>query len=116
MRTEPCYPIVRGTTPAIIFKFKHITVSDITSCLLDVHQKTTINSDEYKVIAQRDLSQAAETGDNYIKWFLTQEETLSLDEDIPLKIQIKYKLNSGKVAASPVYTPLPYEILNEEVI
>lgn len=65
--------ITRGTTPTIRYVFKTIEVSRIRTALLTIKQDGVIK-------LERDLTTAS-VGENDLSWTLTQEETLSLDDE-----------------------------------
>lgn len=87
--------IIRGTTPTIGFSFKAIDGTEIAVAYLTVKQNRV-------VMIERDITTATATESN-ITWDLTQAETLSLKPKDKVKIQCRYKLNSGKVYRSRTF-------------
>ena len=100
--------IVRGTTPSIRYTFTEINTADIAVAYLTIEQQK-------KLICEKNL-EAAEVGDGYIEWTLTQAETLSINEKQNIQIQIRYRLDDGHAYASTIYDGKPYDILKEGVI
>lgn len=99
--------LARSTTPTIRYTFRRINVTDIVKCVLTIVQKNLTIS--------HDLSEAT-VGENDLSWTLTQEETLSLDESLPIEIQIKYKTADGLVNVSRVSNVKSYKTLNEDIL
>ena len=99
--------ITRGTTPTVRFTFSAVSVSEFDVAYLTIKQQG-------EKLIEKDLS-AAETGEKYIEWTLTQEETLSMDEKSNLRIQCRYRIGS-QAYASEIFDVNPYDILKEEVI
>ena len=96
--------IVRGTTPPIRFTFKEVKPSEMTEAYLTIRQRS-------KEI-ERGMDDATILEDA-IEWVLTQEETLSLEENRPVKIQCRYKFSDGSAGASRIYEEPVYDVLKE---
>lgn len=100
--------ITRGTTPSIRFTFSLVNVSLISVAYLTIEQGS--------LVIEKDLSSATiDQTNKFIEWPLTQEETLSIADDM-LKIQCRYKLQDGKAYASRIYNVNPSDILKDGVI
>ena len=85
--------IIRGTTPAIVYTFEKISVTDITSAYMTIQ----INGE---TVLEKDLSDATvSTEAKTLTWQLTQEETLSLDAQY-IKHQCNWITQSGLRGAS----------------
>ncbi len=80
--------IIRGTTPTFKYTFKTVDVSKITTAFLSIKSKTDL---------EKDLSDAV-VGADYLAWTLTQEETLSLGDQI--SVMVNWKLQDGTRGAS----------------
>ena len=61
--------IIRGTTPTIKYTFNTVDVSDIRAAYLNI-KKGSVD------VLEKDISTAL-SGDNYLSWTFTQEETLA---------------------------------------
>lgn len=96
--------IIRGTTPPIRFAFSEVSPLDMTQAILTIRQRS--------VLIEKNLREAVVTEDALL-WQLTQEETLSLEENRPAKVQCRYKFNSGTVGASRIYEEPVYGILKD---
>lgn len=83
--------IIRATTPTIRYTFNAINVSDITTAYMTIKMGET-------TLIEKDLSQAT-TSDKTMAWTLTQEETLSMTDDM-VTVRINWKLNDGTRGAS----------------
>ena len=96
--------IIRGTTPPIRFSFTEVDPQAMTQAILTIRQRG--------VMIEKDLSEATVTEDS-ILWELTQEETLSLEENRPAMVQCRYKFASGAAGASRIYEEQVYGILKD---
>ena len=78
--------IIEGTTPTIIYKFKHIEVSDLVVAILTIKKGDS-------VILMKELPDATvDTEKNRIGWKLTQQESLSIGEG-SRKLMLNWKLD-----------------------
>lgn len=101
--------ITRGTTPSIRFSFNQINVSLISVIYLTIEQGS--------LVIEKDISTATvDPTHKFVEWAFTQEETLQFDEKMPVKVQIRYRLQDGKAYASKIFTVSPYDILKDGVI
>lgn len=82
--------IVKGTTPKLIYRFKHVDVSNIRIAILTIKQD---GADDI----EKDLASAIIDEDS-IAWILTQEETLAFNNSI--KIMLNWVLEDGTRGAS----------------
>lgn len=79
--------IIRGTTPTITFTFSDVDVSTIITAVMTIKQNgSTVIS---KVLND------AEVGDDYISWWLSQEDTLSLASKTKAAITCDWLLDGG---------------------
>lgn len=88
--------IIRGTTPTVQFVFSDVEAAQIEVAFLFIKQKNT-------PVIERDISTAS-SGDNYISWTLTQEETLALTESVTAKVVCDWRTFSGLRGRSEVFT------------
>lgn len=85
--------IIRGTTPTIRYTFRVVDPSRIRVAYLTIKQCDN-------VVIERDISTMV-TGENYVEWQLTQEETLRLlVGKMPTDLQMRYKTLDGKAYAT----------------
>lgn len=98
--------IVRGTTPTIRFHFTDILASTISVAFMTIKQGD--------LIIEHSLEDA-EVGDNYLGWWLTQEETLKIDADKNAEVQLRFKIGINAYA-SKVFIEKGYKILKGGVI
>ena len=96
--------IIRGTTPVIRFAFNEVNPLEMTGAYLTIRQRN--------ILIERELSDANVMA-NALEGELTQEETLSLEENVPAKVQCRYKFATGAVGASQIYEEPVYGILKE---
>ena len=96
--------IIRGTTPPIRFSFTEVSPLEMTQAYLTIRQRN--------ILIEKDLSEAVVTEDALL-WTLTQEETLSLEENRPAQVQCRYKFSSGAAGASRTYEEPVYGILKD---
>ena len=98
--------IIRGTTPTIRYTFSSVQVSSIVAAYLTLKQGST--KIEY------DLSTATvNTQCKYLSWELTQNDTLKLNPNTNVEIQIRYRLNDDTAGASAVTVVEAYKILKD---
>ena len=100
--------IVRGTTPTIKVVFDQINVSTITAAYLTIKQNG-------RNIIEKDITDA-ETGQKYLQWTLTQQETISLDIKFVVEMQCRYKTTDGNAYATEVLTTNATDVLKDGVI
>lgn len=87
--------IVRGTTPKLIYKFKHVDPANIRTAILSI---TPGNGDEY----DKDLT-TAQIDEDSIAWTLTQSETLAFTDKMPgnwVRTMLNWVLEDGTRGAS----------------
>ena len=103
--------IVRGTTPTIVITYRTIDVSEIKEAYLTIEQPAS------NVVINKTLSAGdASVEENALRWSLSQEDTLQIQDKYPLKIQCRYLLNDDTAGSSPIYEMSPYSILKDGVI
>ena len=95
--------MTQGTTPTITFDFG----DDIDISLID-YAEVTINQNQKNLIIKR---LAKDTEEKVFRVFLNEKETL-LFKPGTCRIQVKFKLNDGGIAASSIETLNVNEILN----
>ena len=99
--------IRRATTPKQTFTLDLQDVADLTQILITYSQRGTIMFEREK---------DAMTIEDKTVWFrLTQEETLSLRENVPVEIQVRVFTPDGNALASEVFEVSVERVLNEEV-
>jgi hypothetical protein len=95
--------IIQGTTPTVSFTFTDIDVNELTVCYLTMTQDN--------LVIEKTLEEA-EIGENVLTWRLTQAETLSIDADKQLRLQLRYRI--GTMAyASKIFSETAYKVLKE---
>lgn len=87
--------IIRGTTPTVQFVFKDVEAAQIEVAFLIIKQKNM-------PVIERDIS-TSNTGENYISWTLTQEETLGLVEGIIAKVVCDWRTFQGLRGRSELF-------------
>lgn len=85
--------MIRGTTQTLRWNMKQIPSSMVTDAYM------TIRNRNGRVI-EKDMT-SAQTQDHYVIWKLTQAETLQMMG--LCEIQLRFKLTTGDVKASPIY-------------
>lgn len=83
--------IIRGTTPTLRYTFRVVDPASIVTAYLTLSQGC-------KAIEKN--SGTMVSGENYIEWQLSQQETLALDPRKPCEIQLRYRTSDGKAYAS----------------
>ncbi|MBQ6483058.1 MAG: hypothetical protein IJI45_18285 [Anaerolineaceae bacterium] len=99
--------IVRGTTPTITYTFRTVKVEDIAVANLTIIQGDLTIA---KTIAD------ARVAESTLSWELTQEETLSIDDETELTVQLRYRTTDGHAYATRKTKVDPYGILEDGVI
>ena len=99
--------IRRATTPKQTFILELTGVPDLTQILITYAQKGTIVFEREK--------DAMTIEDNKVWFRLTQEETLSLRQNIPVEIQVRVFTPDGNALASDIFEVSVERVLNEEV-
>lgn len=99
--------IRRATTPKQTFILELSNVPDLTEILITYAQKGTIVFERTK--------DAMTIEDNKVWFRLTQEETLSLRQNVPVEIQVRVFTPDGNALASDIFEVSVERILNEEV-
>lgn len=109
----------RGTTPTHIFETIGISLVDATEIFVTYQQPDQVpigcKCDDYHVVVEKTIEDITVEEDK-ITLELTQEETLSFLEDVPVKVQIRAKFPDGKAVACQVMNVGAEEILKEGVI
>lgn len=105
----------RGTTPTHIFETIGISLVDATEIYVTYQQPSGCKCDDYHVIVEKTIEDIT-VEEEQISLELTQEETLSFLEDVPVKVQIRAKFPDGKAVACQVMNVGAEEILKEGVI
>ena len=100
--------IGRGTTPTIRFDLSVINPSEIVVAFL------TISQFDQKLV-EKDFTDAA-TGQKYIEWNLSQEDTLKLGQTGEVEVQARYRTSDGQAYESKVFKVSVQKILHEGVI
>ncbi len=95
--------IIQGTTPTVSFTFNDINVNDLTVCYLTMTQGD--------LVIEKTLEDA-EIGENVLTWRLSQTETLSIDADKTLRLQLRYRIGS-MAYASKIFSETAYKVLKE---
>lgn len=99
--------MIRGTTPTIVFKLPFDAV-------MLAEAWVTISQNEVAVIDKelKDL----EVAGNALILKLTQDETLMLDHDVLVEMQVRARTVDGNALASRIMREVPERILKEGVI
>lgn len=100
--------IRRATTPKQVFTFHIDDMSILDRILITYVQKG-------KIVLEREKDSLT-IEDNTVWFRLTQEETLSLRQKIPVEIQVRALTNDGNALASNVFEVSVERVLNEEVL
>lgn len=96
----------RGTTPSIELTLD----ASLTGC----EYRVTLANGKKKITKTEDDCQLSEDG-TVITLVLTQEETLALDTDYPVRVQVRFKVGNKAFATNIVRTCVE-DILLEGVI
>lgn len=99
--------IRRATTPKQIFTLDLENVSDLSEILITYAQRGVI------VVERRKAMMTIE--ENKVWFRLTQEETLSFRENIPVEIQVRVFTPDGTALASDIFEVSVGRVLDEEV-
>ena len=99
--------IRRATTPKQIFTLDLENVSDLSEILVTYAQRG-------KIIVQRTKSEMT-IEENKVSFRLTQEETLSFRENIPVEIQVRVFTSDNNALASDIFEVSVGRVLDEEV-
>lgn len=83
--------IIIGTTPTIIYKFSIVSPSDFRTAILTIKNQS-------EIIIEKTLADAF-TGEDFLSWTLTQEETLLIGTR-SCKMMLNWVTRSGKRGAS----------------
>lgn len=104
----------RGTTPTIQLTADNMSFKDCSLIIVTMKSKD-------KTIVERRFSgdigihEDEETGEEFLQFTLTQQETLKFPVGI-VQVQIKAKTSAGTVVATNIIEVESQRILNEEVI
>lgn len=99
--------MIRGTTHLLSFSLP-FDVDLLSEARITILQDGLIKID-------KKMSECSQEGKK-LSVKLTQEETLALQEDQLVEIQLKVKTTDGNVMASQIIRKHPERILNEDVI
>ncbi len=99
--------IRRATTPKQTFILELSNVPDMNEILITYSQKGTIMFERRK--------DAMTIEDNKVWFRLTQEETLSLRQNVPVEVQVRVFTPDGNALASAVFEVSVERVLNDEV-
>lgn len=99
--------MIRGTTPRLVFEFKH-TVDFIKDLRITFEQ-----NGEKKVEKKKD---DVSFEDNKVIVKLLQEDTLAFSKAEVVEVQLKVLTVTGDVLATDVYKLMVQDILNEEIL
>ena len=98
--------IIIGTTPTIIYTFKTVNVSDLVVAILTIKSgKATLTK----------TLEDADVGEGRLSWTLTQEETLSICDDVAA-MMLNWKTAGGTRGASAKTTVVMSDNYVREVI
>lgn len=97
--------VIRGTTPSITFTITQVRIADIAVAYMTMKQSG-------QLLLEKDLSEAT-TGDKMLTWDLSQSETLGIDPQATVSVQLRYRTNAGKAYASKIYNVPGYQILKD---
>ena len=102
--------IYRGTTPTIILRItnKDFDMSSIDVCHITIQND---NGKNKKIFEHPTIDVEAKT----ISQELTQQQTLDYDYG-NINVQVKIKLNNGRVITHPIITATMQRILEEAII
>ena len=102
--------IYRGTTPTIILKItnKDFDMSTISICHITIQNETGRNKKIYE-------NPSIDTENKTISIELSQEDTLNYEIG-NINLQVKIKLDSGRVIASRIITTSMNKILEEQIL
>ena len=103
--------ITRGTTPTIVFKYKHNDEYVNLSSFDEVYFTIKGNCNQLDIPKDR-----MQFDDELVSATLTQEETLALNHKINASIQIRLKLANGGAFASQKKTVDVKDVIKEGVI
>ena len=99
--------IIRATTPTFKYKFKSVTVANITKAYLTIKQ-------EGETIIEKTLEDAT-VGTDFLSWTFTQAETLQMSTS-KIRVMLNWKLADGTRGASKKTTLAIDCNFKEEVI
>lgn len=104
----------RGTTPTIQLTADNMSFKDCSLIIV------TMKSKDKTIVERRfpggiGIHKDEETGEEFLQFTLTQQETLKFPVGI-VQVQIKAKTSAGTVVATNIIEVESQRILNEEVI
>lgn len=104
----------RGTTPTIQLTADNMSFKDCSLIIV------TMKSKDKTIVEKRfpggiGIHEDEETGEEFLQFTLTQQETLKFPVGI-VQVQIKAKTSAGTVVATNIIEVESQRILNEEVI
>ena len=104
----------RGTTPTIQLTADNMSFKDCSLIIV------TMKSKDKTIVERRfpgdiGIYEDEETGEEFLQFTLTQQETLKFPVGI-VQVQIKAKTSAGTVVATNIIEVESQRILNEEVI
>ena len=104
----------RGTTPTIQLTADNMSFKDCSLIIV------TMKSKDKAIVERRfpkgiGIHEDEETGEEFLQFTLTQQETLKFPVGI-VQVQIKAKTSAGTVVATNIIEVESQRILNEEVI
>lgn len=104
----------RGTTPTIQLTADNMSFKDCSLIIV------TMKSKDKTIVERRfpggiGIHEDEETGEEFLQFTLTQQETLKFPVGI-VQVQIKAKTSAGTVVATNIIEVESQRILNEEVI
>lgn len=104
----------RGTTPTIQLTADNMSFKDCSLIIV------TMKSKDKTIVEKRfpediGIHKDEETGEEFLQFTLTQQETLKFPVGI-VQVQIKAKTSAGTVVATNIIEVESQRILNEEVI
>lgn len=99
--------MIRGSTPTHIFELP------IDTSLIKQLRITYVQ--QQKIVLEKKEQDVTMSG-RFIKSRLSQEETLTFDEHIPVKIQLKILTTGGDVLPSQIFVVSADQVLNEEIL
>lgn len=99
--------IIRGTTPKIEFDLP-FSAEELKEVELTIAQKREVLYTKYK----KDMEFNGYTGSVR----LSQEETLAINENVAIQLQVRIMTLDGIVRASEIESMSPYDLLADEVL
>lgn len=97
--------IGRGTTPTVTYTFKVVDPADITVAYLTIKQRGNLTIEK--------TLETADVGEKTLKWTLTQQETLLLQDKSNAEMQLRYRLRDGSAHRTNVTVFMPEVILKD---